>query len=203
MSEDELSHWWGINLKYSEHPPVRNDFPDIAVSIGSGLSHFRDIITVAEEEQQSVGLDVPLVCPMSCMYHFFFFYSVLFHFYLPIVTLRLRGFPAHTTSDTLLKLLRLFGSVYSVRVQGNSALCTMSSETGNKKLFEIPFSIQCSYGTPCSYCEWCSISLFFLTHMFVNQNIAGVSILHSLHTLCLVFPCQKSILVILLLYGYL
>ena len=78
LSEDELSHWWGINLKYSEHPPVRNDFPDIAVSIGSGLSHFRDIITVAEEEQQSVGLDVPLVCPMSCMYHFFFFIQYYF-----------------------------------------------------------------------------------------------------------------------------
>ena len=61
-----------------------------------------------------------------------FYHSVLFHFYLPIVTLHLTGFPANTRSDTLLKLLRLFGSVYNVCVQGQSALCTMSSAGKNR-----------------------------------------------------------------------
>ena len=62
-----------------------------------------------------------------------FYHSVLFHFYLPIVTLHLTGFPANTRSDTLLKLLRLFGSVYNVCVQGQSAVCTMSSEAGKNR----------------------------------------------------------------------
>lgn len=49
------------------------------------------------------------------------------------MTLHLTGFPANTRSDTLLKLLRLFGSVYNVCVQGQSALCTMSSEAGKNR----------------------------------------------------------------------
>ena len=60
----------------------------------------------------------------------FLSYSVLFHFYMPIMTLRLKGFPTNTRAATLLKLLRLFGSVYSVYVDGENALCTMASETG-------------------------------------------------------------------------
>lgn len=67
LSEDELSHWWGINQSYSDHFQASNDPSDVAVSIGSGLSHFRDIILVAEQEQQGVALEVPVVCPMSCM----------------------------------------------------------------------------------------------------------------------------------------
>ena len=78
LSEDALSHWWGINRTYSEHFPARNDSPDIAVSIGSGLSHFRDIILVAEQEQQGVALDVPLVCPMSCMCFYCFLIQCCF-----------------------------------------------------------------------------------------------------------------------------
>ena len=52
---------------------------------------------------------------------------------MPIVSLHLRGFPQGTTSDTIIFLLRLFGSVYRVRLQGDEAICTMSSETGRIK----------------------------------------------------------------------
>lgn len=54
---------------------------------------------------------------------------------MPIVSLHLRGFPRGTTSDTIIFLLRYFGSVYRVRLQGDEAICTMSSETGRSESF--------------------------------------------------------------------
>ena len=130
MSDEKFARWWGYNLTYKEHNPSRIDSPIIDVSIGSGLSHIGDIILPAEYEQQSLEQQSAIICPMSCNSVLLQLFIVLFHYYMPIVTLYLRGFPKGTTPDTIIFLLRLFGPVYRVRIQEDRAICIMSSDAG-------------------------------------------------------------------------
>lgn len=130
MSDEKFARWWGYNPTYKEHNPSRIDSPIIDVSIGSGLSHIGDIILPAEHEQQSVEQQSAIVCPMSRNSVMLTSFIVLFHYYMPIITLYLRGFPKGTTSDTIIFLLRLFGPVYRVRIQEDRAICIMSSDAG-------------------------------------------------------------------------
>ncbi|KAK8793248.1 hypothetical protein WA538_001803 [Blastocystis sp. DL] len=124
LSDEDYSHWWGIGTTYTDRSSSKD--PD-EVSIRSGLSHFRDIIMAVEHNQEECGTECPLVCPMS----------LLFRFYMPVVTLRVTGFPPETTANTLLRLFRIFGSVYRVHVESGGASCTMSSETAYTILKEL------------------------------------------------------------------
>ena len=64
MSDEKFARWWGYNPTHRDHFPSRIDSPIIDVSIGSGLSHIRDIILSAELEQ-SYEHSTSILCPMS------------------------------------------------------------------------------------------------------------------------------------------
>lgn len=65
LSDDKYAQWWGYNPSHRDHFPSRIDSPIIDVSIGSGLSHIRDIILSAELEQQGYEQSTSILCPMS------------------------------------------------------------------------------------------------------------------------------------------
>lgn len=94
---------------------------------------------------------------------------VLFRFYMPVVTLRVTGFPPETTANTLLRLFRIFGSVYRVHVESGGASCTMSSETGISSRC-LPLSLHDSEGAAQPRRERCEASFLFLRSFYSHYG---------------------------------